>query len=124
MTPEEGTRRLVFHASPEPGSFLAMLQPFRGLDDEVLEDLDAALRACGGRLSEAHLRRDLVSAVWIISRLGRLLAIDPGGQLRRNGLIPPADQARLAAFLARFDEAVMRLLEGTAGDEPFRPDQA
>lgn len=119
MTPEDAARRLAFHATPEPGSFMAMLRPFRGLDELILEDLDEALRASADRLAGAPLPRDLVSALWTISHLGRALAVDPCSTLRRNQLITPAEQARLAAFLASFDEAVLELLEGTPVEEVF-----
>lgn len=119
MTPEDATRRLAFHATPEPGSFLTMLRRYRGLDEVVLEDLDEALRASADRLSAAPLPRELVSALWTISHLGRALAVDPCSALRRDERMAPAEQARLAAFMAAFDEAILELLEGTPAAEVF-----
>lgn len=119
MTPEDATRRLAFHATPQPGSFMSMLHRYRGLDEVVLEDLDEALRASAGRLTAAPLPRELVSALWTISHLGRALAVDPCSTLRRNELITPAEQARLATFMASFDEAILELLEGTPADQVF-----
>jgi len=121
MTAEEAARRLVFHARPEAGSFLEMLRPYRGVRDEVLRDVLAALRAASANLEAEKLPRELVSSLWAISRLGRAWALEPGGMLRRNHLISNADQGKLAAFLDRFDYAVMVLLEGGGQDAAFPP---
>ena len=120
MTPDEGRKRIVFHAAgPVEGSFLEMLRPYRGVRDEVLRGVYLALRACASMVSTEAVPRDLVSALWTISYLGRLWAIDPGGMLRRNKLISDADLAKLEEFLAHFDYAVGALLGGNDLTEAF-----
>jgi hypothetical protein len=111
MTPAEGMQRLMFHTQPEPGSFLHMLRPYRGLDANVMRDVSQSLRACAERFLEEQIPRELVSAAWALSHLGRLWALEPEGMLRRNGLITDEDLATLTAFLDRFEHAVMMLLE-------------
>ena len=66
-----------------------------------------------------QLPQPLVSAVWAISHLGRLWALDPNGMLRRNALISDADVTKLSAFLERFDMAVMLLLSGSSRADAF-----
>ncbi len=122
MTPDQGMNRLMFHAQPGAGSFLDMLRPYRGLHEEVLEDVMASLRACAPMLSEQHLPQGLMSALWGISYLARSWALNPGGMLRRNQLISEGDQSRLAAFLERFEYAIMMLLEGAPEEEAFAAD--
>jgi hypothetical protein len=119
MTPDEGMSRLVFHAQTDAGSFLDMLRPYRGLREEILNDVLVALRASAPKISDRNPPRDMVSALWAISYLGRLWALEPGGMLRRNQLISDADQGKLAAFLERFDYAVMTLLEGGPPEDAF-----
>lgn len=118
MTPDEGIERLIFHTRPEPGSFLYMLRPYKGLQDEVLADVARSLRACADRFTAEVLPRELVSAVWALSHLGRAWALDLDGILRRSRLIGDADQAKLADFLSQFGYAVMMLLDG-APEEAF-----
>ena len=118
MMPNEALERPKFHADPEEGSFLEMLRPYRGiLREEILTDVMDCLRACAPMVGEDQLPRDLVSALWAISRLGRSWALDPGGMLRRNDVIEPADQKRLWDFLDAFDYAVMLLLEGCSPED-------
>ena len=124
MTPDQGMDRIKFHAQPVSDSFLHMLRPYRGLRDDVLNDVMASLRACASKLSDEYAPRELMSALWAISHLGRSWALDPGGMLRRNRLINDADQARLADFLQRFDYAVMMLLEGSPEREAFGTESA
>jgi hypothetical protein len=119
MTPAEGAQRLVFHSQPEEGSFLNMLRPYRTLRRDVLADVLDALRACALEVTADTLPRDLVSALWAISHLGRSWGLDPGGMLRRNHLISAADQETLGAFLERFDYAVLTLLEKGTVHEAF-----
>jgi hypothetical protein len=120
VTPDEAIKRIIFHtqAQNEPGAFLDMLRPYRGLRDDVLLDVKACLRAVATRLTEPELPRELVSALWAISYFGRFWALEPDGMLRRNHLISDADLARLATFLGHFDYAVAMLLDG-AIDEAF-----
>ena len=122
MTPEQGMNRLVFHTQPDAGSFLDMLRPYRGLRDDVLEDVMDALRACAPTLSGEQVPQRLVTALWAISHLGRSWALEPDGMLRSNQLISDDDQAKLAAFLQRFEYAVMMLLEGVIEEEAFAVD--
>jgi hypothetical protein len=112
MTPDEAMTRLEFHTRPEPGSFLNMLRPYKGVRDEAINDVSRSLRASATRFAEDRLPRDLVSSVWAISHLGRSWALEPDGMLRRNELISDDDQAKLADFISRFDYAVMMLLDG------------
>ena len=118
MTPDEGIERLIFHTRPEPGSFLNMLRPYKGLQDEILADVARSLRACAERFTTEVLPRELVSAAWALSHLGRSWALEPDGMLRRNRLINEAAQAKLADFLSQFEYAVMMLLDG-APEEAF-----
>jgi hypothetical protein len=108
MNSDEAVKRLRDQAN----SFLHLLRPYRGLRDQVLNDVMDALRACSSRLREEPLSRELVSALWAISRLGRSWALNPGGMLRRNHLIAAADLTKLWDFLEEFDYAVMALLDG------------
>lgn len=112
MTPEQAAQRLAFHAQPDAGSFLNMLRPFEGIDEAVLQDVMAALDSCAPALCRESIARDLLSAIWAISRLGRLWALEPGGTLRRNALISDADVARLDAFIESFDLKVLELIAG------------
>ena len=96
-----------------------MLRPYRGLRVDVLDDVMACLRACAPLLMAPDVPRDLVSAVWGISFLGRSWALDPDGMLRRNHLIADTDRATLSDFLERFDYAVMMLLDGVTEAEAF-----
>ena len=122
MTPEEASKRLHFHAQPEAGSFLGMLRPFRGLRQEILQDVISALRASAPILGlDETLPRQLLSALWAISYLGRSWALAPHGMLRANKLINDDEVASLATFLDRFDYGVMMLLEGAGEDEAFPP---
>ena len=118
MTPDEGVERLSFHTQPEPGSFLNMLRPYKGLQDEILADVARSLRACAERFTSEALPRELVSALWALSHLGRSWALEPDGMLRRHRLITEADQAKLADFFSHFEYAVMLLLDG-ALEEAF-----
>ena len=111
MTPAEAMQRLMFHTRPEPGSFLNMLRPYRGLDANVMRDVAQSLRVCAERFQDERVPRELISAVWALSHLGRLWALEPDGMLRRNGLISDEDQTTLSAFLDRFEYAVMMLLD-------------
>ena len=119
MTSDDGVKRLIFHAQPEDGSFLDMLRPYRGLKEDVPADVINALRAAAPRLLDGDPPRELVSALWAISYLGRSWGLDSSGMLRRNKLIAEVDQAKLAGFLERFDHAIMTLLEGGDVDEAF-----
>jgi len=119
VTPAEAKQRLLFHSQPEEGAFLDMLRPYRGLRHDVLVDVLDALRASAPEITGDALPRELVSALWAISHLGRSWALDPGGMLRRNNLISAADQETLGVFLERFDYAVESLLDGGAVDTAF-----
>jgi hypothetical protein len=119
MTVEDGAERLVFHAQSKRGAFLDMLRPFRGLHDDVLRDVWDALKACAPMLRAEQIARPLMSAIWAISHLGRLWALDPEGMLRRNALISDADLAKLGAFLDRYDLAVTMLLDGVSPEIAF-----
>jgi hypothetical protein len=70
------------------------------------------------RFGDDCVPRELMSSVWAIAHLGRSWALEPEGMLRRNGLISEDDQVKLAAFISRFEYAVMMLLDG-AKDEAF-----
>lgn len=118
MSPDEGIQRLAFHTQPQPGSFLHMLRPYKGLQDAVIADVSRSLRACAVRFGEECVSRELMSSVWAIVHLGRSWALEPDGMLRRNGLIGEDDQAKLAAFIRRFESAVMLLLD-RAPEEAF-----
>jgi len=119
MKPSDATKRLIFHAQTVEGSFLNMLRPYRGLHDDVLDDVLVALRGSATIISAESVPRDVASALWAISYFGRLWALAPAGMLRRNELISEADQIKVAAFLERFDYAVLTLLEGGPADEAF-----
>lgn len=108
---ELAAERLIFHTTPEPGSFLEMLRPFRGVSSAVLDDVESALRTVAARLGEDQLPRSLVSALWALVHLGRAWAIEPHGMLRRNDLLSDADMETLAQFLDRVGYAVMCLLD-------------
>lgn len=120
MTPEEAAKRLVFHGQPEPGAFLEMLRPYRGLRGDVLHDVMACLRASAPLLVGPSVSRELASALWAISHLGRSWALDSDGMLRRNGLIADHDRIALGEWLERFEYAVMTLLEGGSVGEAFQ----
>lgn len=119
VTPAKGLRRLDFHTQPVAGSFLELLRPYRGVRDEVLDDVMGALRAAAPLIGRPTLPRQLVSALWAISRLGHSWALEPGGMLRRNHLIGETDQQRLSALLERFDFAVVGLLQGVSVEATF-----
>lgn len=121
MNCTEAVRRVVFHSRPEPGAFADMLRPYRGLREEVLQDLMEALRCCASELGRDVVDRELVSALWAISYWGRLWALDPDGMLQRNDLISDVDLTLLRAFLGRLDFAVMVLLDGGDIDAAFSP---
>lgn len=110
IPPDQAMRRLAFHATPEDGAFLAMLRPYRALEEHVLVDVMESLEACAPLLRADELPRELVAAVWAISHLGRLWALTPDGMLQRNKLIDDASIAKLAAFLDAFDMRVLELL--------------
>jgi hypothetical protein len=122
MTPDDGIDRLVFHAEPTPGGFFDMLRPFRGVKEHVLNDIMTALGASAPVLGSETVPQRLVSALWAISYLGRSWALDPNGMLRRNALITDADMRKLAAFLDRFERAVMTLLDGSSVTDAFADD--
>lgn len=115
----EATRRVVFHSQPESGAFVDMLRPYKGLREEVLQDLLDALRFCADELGREEVNRELMSALWAISYLGRSWALDPGGMLQANKLISQEDEARLRDFIDRLDFAVMVLLDGGDVDSAF-----
>jgi len=122
MDPDDAVKRLIFHAeyhSEGTGAFLEMLRPYRGMRDNVLTDVMDALRAAASIVSRDSVPRELASALWAISHLGRSWALDPGGMLRRNKLISDSDQRKLATFLEQFDYAVMTLLDGSDVGEAF-----
>jgi hypothetical protein len=119
MSVDEGMKRLMFHAQPEEGSFLHMLRPYRGLRQEVLNDVLNALRASAPMLFNEVLQRELMSALWAISHLGRSWALPPDGMLGRNQLISETDREALGQFIEQFDYAVMTLLDGGSVDEAF-----
>jgi hypothetical protein len=62
----EAVRRVVFHSQPEPGAFVDMSRPYRGLREEVLQDFMDALRCCASELEHDVVDRELVSALWAI----------------------------------------------------------
>ena len=110
MTPDQALARLIFHAGPEPGAFLAMLRPYRGLHEDVLQDLSRALRGAAPALAAETLPRAVVSALWAISHLAR-------SWLDRNVGLAVPESVRLGEFVTRFDYAVMHALEGELDDE-------
>jgi len=119
MSPEDSIERILFHAQPDEGTFLHMLRPYRGVKQDVLVDVLAALKNAAPFIASAALSRELASALWAISHLGRLWALAPNGMLRANDLITKSDQDRLNEFLETFDHAVMVLLEGGDVDAAF-----
>jgi len=123
MTPAEAAQRLIFHTIPDEGSFLNMLRPYDSLRHDILADVLDALRACVPEITADAVPRDLMSALWAISHMGRSWALAPGGMLRRNHLISADDQKTLDTFLERFDYAVYALLEGWSVDQAFWWDQ-
>lgn len=90
---------------------MAMLRPYRGVDEWLVIDVMEALEACAPLLRGASPPRELVAALWAISHLGRQWALASNGMLQRNNLISEADRARLAAFLDAFDLRVAELLD-------------
>lgn len=120
MTPEQAIQRLVFHTMPEPGGFLDMLRPYHGLKQDVLVDVMDALKASASIIRAATLPRELVSALWCISYLGKMWSLAPDGMIRGNNLINDADLAMLEKFFKRFDWAVRVLLgDGDSIDSAF-----
>ncbi len=97
---------------PQPGSFASMLRPYRGLREEVLQDLWGALRVCAPRIASESVERELLAALWAIGHVGRTWALDPDGMIRRNNLIADDELTKLSEFLYRFDYCVLMLLEG------------
>jgi hypothetical protein len=113
VSPEEAAARLIFHARSEPGAFLDMLRPYRGVREDVLQDVQESLRLSMPLFEKPPLGRELVSALWAISYYGRFWALDPNGMLQRNQLIADADLERMKSFLARFDWAIANILDGS-----------
>lgn len=120
MQPDEAARRIQFHATPEEGSFLDMLRPYRGIRQEILDELEHSLRAAAPRFMEPTVDRELVGSLWAICHLGRLWATDPDGMLRRNNLITLEDLRRLGIFLEKISYATMMLLDGCDVDVAFQ----
>ena len=115
MDANEGMQRLTFHASAtEDGAFLFMLRPYRGLRRDVLVDVMSALESAAPLLvgDQPHLPSELVHSLWAIVTYRRNLALDPGGALRRNGLISDRDRETLTTFLEDFGWIVAMLFDG------------
>src|SRR3954452_18791548 len=109
MTFDEAKTLLLLHSCGSEdidhptwrGGCLGSLRPYGGsLNEGNFHAVMAALVGVAPHLrGEARVDREVVSALWSLCALARLWALEPGGMLRRNGLISDADQARLAEWL-------------------------
>lgn len=118
MTPAEAKAVILAQIDPddgtgEPQTFLGGLRPYRGrLPRRQFHNMMAALRVLGHSLGAGGtVDRELVSALWSLTELTRLWALEEDGMLRRNKLISDADLAVLRRWHGMLAYAVMILLE-------------
>ena len=126
MTPEEAKRVILANVMPdegtgEPQSFLGALRPYRRmLPRRQFHDLMAAVRTLGRTWArDPQIDREVISALWSLTELTRLWALDEEGMLRRNHLITDPDLALLRRWNEMLSYAVMTLLEAENEQEAF-----
>lgn len=114
MDYEDARDRLMFHAqSPDaryvgdrPG-FLAMLRPYRGLNEgnfrEILECLEAVAESLRGN----SVDRELMNSLWGICHFGRAWGAEGAGQA-----VPAEDSATIAGWIDAISYLVASLLDG------------
>ncbi|MBC6447765.1 hypothetical protein [Actinokineospora xionganensis] len=126
MTPAEAREALLFHSALHPdiddprweNGFLGSLRPFKGLREENFHEVMAALRVLAEPLQADQVPREVVSSLVNICHLGRAWGLEPGGMLRRNGLIGDADIERLDDWICTISYAFFCVLDGDV-DEAF-----
>jgi hypothetical protein len=124
MTPEEARSLIQKHAGRSPScaaedTFLGMLRPYRGLSEPHFREVMQALAALGPVLQEPHVERELMADLWEIAFLAWLWALSPHGMVRRQNLITPEDQARLAEWVEEIGLTLSLMLGGE--DVPNAP---
>ena len=131
MTEDEAKKAILLHAfnytsadSPHmKDGFLGMLRPYQELREQSFHEVMAALEVLGPSLSRGEaIDRELIHSLWAICLLARAWGIEPGGMLRRNGLIAPDDVQRLEEWVDIISQAVFFLTGGGRAHEPaFEP---
>lgn len=129
LTRTEARELLLLHAFWDSRSaghpkaaegFLGSLRPYKGrLVEENFREVMGALRILAPELSGAAVDREVVGALWAICHLARTWGVEPGGMLRRNGLIGAADVETLAGWVDTLSYATMTLLNGSGEEEAF-----
>lgn len=100
--------------------FIGSLRPYRGLNEENLHEVMAAIVALAPEIAhQPYVDREIVDALWSLSCTTRNWGLNPNGVLRRNGLISGDDLARLEQWIDAIEWAVTMLL-GAAPDSPLR----
>ena len=93
--------------------FLGSLRPYRGLREENFHIVMEALLVVGEVIHRAPaIDRDLVVSLWWMCSLARRWGVEPGGMLRRNNLIPPADVRRLERWVDVIESTAWGLMRG------------
>jgi hypothetical protein len=107
------------HLKSERG-FLGMLRPFDGtLPASNYHDVMTALRTLADDLDYPTLDREIMAALWGICHYARAWGLDPGGMLRRNHLISPAQIQQLETWVDHISYATCCLLDGSGPTEAF-----
>jgi hypothetical protein len=129
MTPAQAKEMLRLHAFCHPrsaehpkaaGGFLGSLRPYQGhLVEENFVEVMESLRMLAPELSGITVDREVVGALWGLCHLARAWGLEPGGMLRRNGLISAADVETLAGWVDQLSYATMCLLDGSGEEAAF-----
>ena len=116
MIPESLKNRINFHAEPEEGSFLRMLRPYSGLDEEIYGDLIICLKELKPYLlDEKMIDKDIMASVWFICHNAKFWGTEPDSMLVRNSLISIDDRKKLRGWANEISFAIMMWLAG----EPY-----
>ncbi|MEL6676898.1 MAG: hypothetical protein AAFR61_32115 [Bacteroidota bacterium] len=106
-------QQIIFHASPEEGSFLNMLRPYRGLKEEIFLDLRTALQQMEPEFKAAKKAdKDLMSAIWTLCFSAKYWGTEPDSMLVRNELITDADRQTLRTWINELSLMMATFLQG------------
>ncbi|MEL7498309.1 MAG: hypothetical protein AAFN77_11920 [Planctomycetota bacterium] len=100
--------------------FIGCLRPWTGLRDENYRELMRAIVSLHDSLGGMDSwPKDLILALFGITRMTHCWALDDSGMLRRNNLVTDAEIAKLRGWIQRIESVVEQLLIGNDPLETF-----